>query len=274
MSAKKVKKSSDNKPKFGVQSVEIGLHVLEVLAQAYRPMMLRDLAAMLHMPPAKVHRYLVSLIRAGIVEQDGVGGRYGMGPLALTIGLSALNQLDIVAVAGAAVAQLRDKIDHIVLLAIWGDAGPTVVRWEENRRPFAVNVRVGSILKTLDSATGLVFAAFLPRHITATRIAEEVGARTPDEVDKLLSEVRQRGMSRVRGHQLASINAMSVPIFDHSGQIVAAITVLGPESAINVDWDGTIARELHNAGVQVSLQLGAPPAKLQSPATKRLVGAQ
>lgn len=274
MSAKKIKKNSDNKSKFGVQSVEIGLHVLEVLAQAYRPMMLRDLAAVLHMPPAKIHRYLVSLIRAGIVEQDGAGGRYGLGPLALTIGLSALNQLDIISVVGTAVAQLRDKLDHIVLLAIWGDAGPTVIRWEENRRPVAVNVRVGSILKTLDSATGLVFAAFLPHHITATRIAEEAGARTPDEIEKLLADVRERGMSRVRGHQLASINAMSVPVFDHSGQAVAAITVLGPESAISVDWDGTIAKELREVGTQISMQLGAPPAKLKPVAGKRLVGAE
>jgi DNA-binding IclR family transcriptional regulator len=274
MSAKKVKKNSDSKSKFGVQSVEIGLHVLEVLARAYRPMMLRDLAAVLHMPPAKIHRYLVSLIRAGVVEQDGAGGRYGMGPLALTIGLSALNQLDIMSVAGAAVAQLRDKLDHIVLLAIWGDAGPTVIRWEENRRPVAVNVRVGSILKTLDSATGLVFAAFLSRHITATRITEEAGARTPGEIEKLLADVRERGMSRVRGHQLASINAMSVPVFDHSGQVVAAITVLGPESAINVDWDGAIAKELRDVGTQISLQLGASAAKLKSAAGKRLVVAE
>ncbi len=250
----------DGKSKFGVQSVEIGLHVLEVLAQSYRPMMLRDLATKLRMPPAKVHRYLVSLIRAGVVEQHGAGGRYGLGPLALTVGLSALTQLDIMRITGDAIAELRDRIDHIVLLAIWGAAGPTVIRWEECRRPVAVNVRVGSILQTLDSATGRVFAAYLPRHVTAARIAEELGARTQDEVEKLLADVRERGMSRVRGHQLASVNALSAPVFDHSGHIVAAITALGPERIINVDWDGNIARELRNTTRQISARLGAPAA--------------
>jgi DNA-binding IclR family transcriptional regulator len=248
----------EGKSKFGVQSVEIGLHVLEVLAQSYRPMMLRDLATRLRMPAAKVHRYLVSLIRAGMVEQDGAGGRYGLGPRALTVGLSALNQLDIMRSTGDSIAELRDRIDHITLLAIWGEAGPIVIRWEESRRPVAVNVRVGSILQTLDSATGLVFAAYLPRHITAARIAEELGARTQDEVEKLLADVRARAMSRVRGHQLASINALSVPVFDHSGHIAAAITVLGPERIINVDWDGIIARELRNTARQISTRLGAP----------------
>lgn len=248
----------DGKSKFGVQSVEIGLYVLEVLAQSYRPMMLRDLATRLRMPPAKVHRYLVSLIRAGMVEQDGAGGRYRLGPQALTVGLSALNQLDIMRITGDSIAELRDRIDHIVLMAIWGEAGPIVIRWEECRRPVAVNVRVGSFLQTLDSATGLVFAAYLPHHVTAPRIAEELGARTEDEVEKLLTDVRARGMSRVRGHQLASVNALSAPVFDHSGHIVAAITVLGPERIINVDWDGDIARELRNTAHRISTRLGAP----------------
>jgi DNA-binding IclR family transcriptional regulator len=258
MHAKKKLRKQDGKSKFGVQSVEIGLYVLEVLAQSYQPMMLRDLAIKLRMPPAKAHRYLVSLIRAGVVEQDGAGGRYGLGPLALTVGLSALNQLDIMRITGDAIAELRDRIDHIVLLAIWGAAGPTVIRWEECRRPVAVNVRVGSILQTLDSATGLVFAAYLPRHVTAARIADELGARTQDEVEKLLADVRARGMSRVRGHQLASVNALSAPVFDHSGNIVAAITALGPERIINVDWDGNIARELRSTTRQISARLGAP----------------
>jgi DNA-binding IclR family transcriptional regulator len=259
MRARKKSGRQEGKSKFGVQSVEIGLHVLEVLAQSYRPMMLRDLATRLRMPPAKVHRYLVSLVRAGVVEQDGTGGRYGLGPRALTVGLSALNQLDIMRITGESIAELRDRIDHIVLLAVWGEAGPTIIRWEESRRPVAVNVRVGSILQTLDSATGLVFAAYLPNHITAARIAEECGARTQNEVAKLLADVRARGMSRVRGHQLASVNALSVPVFDHSGHIVAAITVLGPERTINVDWDGDIARELRDTARKISIRLGAPP---------------
>jgi DNA-binding IclR family transcriptional regulator len=56
------------------------------------------------------------------------------------------------------------------MLAVWGSYGPTIVRWEECRLPIAVSVRVGSVLRLLDSATGLVFAAFLPRDRTAEMI--------------------------------------------------------------------------------------------------------
>lgn len=252
-----VDKEKPGKSQFGVQSVEIGLRVLEVLAKAHQPLMLRDLAKALRMPAAKVHRYLVSLGRAGMVEQNGSGGRYGLGPLALTVGLAALDQLDVVRIAASAVADLRDRTDQTTLLAIWGSAGPTIVRWEDCRRPFAVNVRIGSVLSLLDSATGLVFAAFLPRHLTEERIAEEIGSRSMGEIEEVLAEVRQRRMSRVRGHQLASVNAMSAPVFDHQHGLAAVITILGSEKRLDVDWNGAAAADLASTARDVSERLGA-----------------
>lgn len=257
-SSKSGRKASE--AQFGVKSVQVGLRVLATLAEAYRPMMLRELAGALAMPSAKVHRYLVSLSRAGMVEQYGAGGRYALGPLALRIGLSALNQLDYVGIVGAAVADLRDRVDHTALLAIWGSAGPTVIRWEECRRPTAVNVRMGSILRLLGSATGLIFAAYLPRHVTEKILADEMGGRDPEAVERVLAEVRGRGLSRVRGQQLASVNALSAPVFDHANVLVAAITLLGPETDFDPDWDGPLAVELRAVARQVSERLGATQA--------------
>jgi DNA-binding IclR family transcriptional regulator len=220
-------------------------------------MMLSELAKAVAMPSAKVHRYLASLSRAGIVEQDGPGGRYALGPLALTLGLSALHQLDHVRAAGAAVAALRDRTEQTGLVAVWGSAGPTIVRWEECRRPMAVNVRVGSVLRLLDSATGLVFAAFLPRHVTESLLASEMQGRDAEQVEQHLAEVRARKMARVRGQQMASINALSAPVFDHSGSLVAVMTLLGPETQFDVTWDGPLAAALRAAASEASARLGA-----------------
>lgn len=242
----------------GVKSVQVGLRLVAALAEAYRPMMLSELARVAGMPSAKAHRYLVSLCKSGIVEQEGPGGRYALGPLALAVGLSALHQLEPVRVAGEAVAALRDRTDQTGLVAVWGSAGPTIVRWEECRRPMAVNVRVGSVLRLLDSATGLVFAAFLPRHLTAKLLALEVRGRDAAEVESRLAEVRARGMARVRGLQMASINALSAPVFDRAGGLVAVMTLLGPETHFDVAWDGALARALREAAQAASARLGGP----------------
>lgn len=242
---------------FGVKSVEVACRVVAALAEAHRPLMLSELAKTINMPAAKVHRYLVSLGRAGMVEQHGSGGRYALGSLALTIGLSALNQLDAVKAIGAVAAELRDRTDQTTLVAIWGSAGPTVVRWEECRRPTAVNVRMGSILRLLDSATGLIFSAYLPRHMTQEVMAPELVGREPKDVEALLADVRARRMSRVCGQQVASVNALSAPVFDLNNHLVAAITLLGPEARFDPAWDGMLARELSVAARTTSERLGA-----------------
>jgi DNA-binding IclR family transcriptional regulator len=242
---------------FGVQSVEIGLRVLSALVDARHPVMLKDIAKSVNMPAAKVHRYLVSLIRAGMVDQNGSGGRYELGSFALNVGLAAFGQLDFVRIAGAAAAELRDRTDQTSMLAVWGSYGPTIVHWEECRRPIAVSVRVGSVLRLLDSATGLVFAAFLPRDRTAEMINAGMVNHDRAAVEKELTKIRTRGLARVRGQQLASVNALSAPVFDHTNKIVAAITLLGPESQFNTDWDGSLALELRSTCIQTSKRLGA-----------------
>ena len=58
-----------------------------------------DLAREAGMVPAKAHPYLVSFGKLGLVEQEPTTGRYGLGPLALQLGLISLQQYDPVRLA-------------------------------------------------------------------------------------------------------------------------------------------------------------------------------
>ena len=82
----------------------------------------------------------MSLTRSGLVEQDPVTGHYGIGRLSLTLGLKALGRVDVVRLASDAMPALRDRIDETVVLTVWGDNGPTIVRFEESRHPVTLNV--------------------------------------------------------------------------------------------------------------------------------------
>src|SRR5699024_11821654 len=68
---------TSNKNQGGVQSLEIGLSVLDVLINHNEPMMLKDIAQAVQMHPAKCHRYLVSLIRKNYARKLS-DGRYGL----------------------------------------------------------------------------------------------------------------------------------------------------------------------------------------------------
>ena len=248
----------------GVRSVEIAARLLREIAAAGGPMALKDLAAAAGMAPSKAHRYLVSLIRGGLVARDPAGGGYDFGPTTLELGLAALNRLDVIGLASAALGDLVRRVGETGLIAVWGNRGPTIVRWAEGARPVTVNVRVGSVMPLLSSATGRVFAAWLPGDVIAPHVRDELsrpaaapGApRDRDEVARLLAEVRRRGLGRVEGDLLPGVAALGAPVFDHTGGLVAVLTLLGAEGSFDADPAGALAGALRAAARALSARLG------------------
>src|SRR5580693_4893509 len=110
----------------GIQSVEVGAQVLRALETGRGPLALSEVARNCAMHPAKVHRYLVSLVRAGLASQDARTGQYDLGPAARHLGMEALRRTDAESIAAAYTSRLRDQTGHTTNVAVWTEAGPTV----------------------------------------------------------------------------------------------------------------------------------------------------
>ena len=250
----------------GIQSIEVGVPLLRVLADHGAPMMLRDLAREAGMAPAKAHRYLVSFMRTGLVTQDPLSGRYDLGHFALDLGLASLARLDAVRVASPVLDALGAEIGETVALAVWGNMGPTIVRWVESRRPVTVNLRTGAVMPLLHSAIGLCFVAFFESPVMGPRIDEEllINARGEDtrapitraELDALTAAVREHGISRAVGSVIPGINAFAAPIFNHDGKMALSIAGLGPAGLMPPNWNGPMPKAIRAAARTVSRRLG------------------
>ena len=255
-----------DKERAGIQSVEVGFSLVEALARARGPLMLKDLAAEANMSAAKAHRYLVSFQRIGLVVQDERNSRYDLGPTALQLGLSALTRLDPVRLARERMPALAEAINHTVAIGVWGNHGPTIVHWEECYQAVTANLRLGDVMPMLASATGRCFAAWLPRQQTAALMEPEIErARkagrtdlplTPAAIDAMLAEVRARGTARVVDTVLPGIVAFCTPVFDASGHIVLGLTTLGSVATFDPEYDGAIDLPLRQACMQLSSDLG------------------
>lgn len=249
----------------GVQALETGLTVLDAFADVVRPMMLKEIALAADMHPAKVHRYLASFVKRGYVEQDAQG-RYSLGRGALRIGLASLASLDAVRLAAPLLDELSNALGETVLAAVWGNRGPTVVQWRDSPRPVMVNVRPGSVLPLLSSATGRVFAAFMEAHLTAALIDEELKERAEAgvypsnarEVGELLAGVRAQYLGRVTGDVLPGVDSVSAPVFDYDSRMVLAVSALGNSSRFDSDPAGHIAAAVRQTAQALSRRLGYP----------------
>lgn len=244
----------------GIQSVEVGGQLLKALARSGRRMALKDLARDADMTPAKAHPYLVSFGKLGLIEQDPVSGHYGLGQLAVQLGLISLQQVDPVRLAIAELPALALAMGCTVSAAVWGGAGPIIVRVEEGPRAVNITMRHGIPASLRHTGTGKVFAAFLPpAQIQAALVAQgEPDAWADPTFEAELARIRELGLSQVNEELIVGVSAMAVPVFDGFGRLALAIAVMGPSADIDLHPDSAQAKALKALGQGLSARLGAP----------------
>ncbi|PND35296.1 IclR family transcriptional regulator [Achromobacter pulmonis] len=248
-----------------VQAAETGMVVLKELGRLGGRASLTLLATRLEESPAKVHRYLVSLMEAGLVAQDAASQQYFLGLEAMLLGLAALRQADPIRLAEPGLIRLREGLEVTCFIAVMGNKGPTIVRFEEPGLPVTVNVRMGSVLSMLWSATGRVFLS-LQDDARVRALAEAELARAPaelraqldpaDPIGRLRREVLEQGCATVRDTNLKGISAVSAPLLNHDGRPCAALTALGATGGFDPSPDGPIARALRREAEAASALLG------------------
>jgi DNA-binding IclR family transcriptional regulator len=262
--ARSAKTAQSDGRRQSVRAVAIGASLLSTLGKFGGNATLSELAAAAHLPLSKAHRYLRALIDSAFVEQDATGN-YRLGSEALALGLAALAGIDLVALATPLIADLSALVNETIVLSIWANHGATVVHVKEPPRRVTVVTRIGSVLPLLTSATGLVFAAYLP--------AEEIDAMKSAEIDamahgrgaakqaaavlaKRLRDVRATGVAAVQSLLFPGIDAIAAPAFAANGRVAAVITVLGPTTSFDASTDGKIARAVTSTATLLSSRLG------------------
>lgn len=248
-----------------VQSAQTGMAVLKGLARLGGRASLSGLAASVGESPAKVHRYLVSLIEEGLVAQDPTTQQYLLGAEAMMIGVAAMRQADPVRIAEPALVRLRESLEVTCFVAVMGNKGPTIIRFEEPGLPVTVNVRVGSVMSLLWSSTGRVFLGLLDDTRVLGQAQDELAhadadlRRTldaNDPVGALRRDVQAAQCASVRDTNLKGISAVSAPIFDQTGKLCAALTALGASGGFDASPDGPVGRALRAEAATASRLLG------------------
>ncbi|WP_299184995.1 IclR family transcriptional regulator [uncultured Psychrobacter sp.] len=221
-----------NKNQGGIQSLEIGLSVLDVLIDYHEPMMLKDIAEAMQMHPAKVHRYLVSLIRKDYARKLS-DGRYGLGTRVNALGHTNFDQNNILQRLTHAATEIKDTINCGVQIAKWFSEGPIVIHSFEPDSPISIITRIGSRMPLTSSATGRLFASYQPETVIKPLVLTEwqgdidilSSAPTPTTKPKsselsakwkafteLQTDIRTQGYATVAGDMLMGINAISIPV--------------------------------------------------------------
>jgi DNA-binding IclR family transcriptional regulator len=235
----------------GIQSIDVGGKLLATLLAKTAPMMLKDLSEEAGVASAQAHAYLSSFKRLDLVVQDQADGRYALGPLALHLGLSYMASYAPLAAARQAVHRIEEATGFMTLLTVWSNGAPTAIEVRPGRERLNVNVQPGSVFPVTGSSVGFVFAAFMPKAVTASRReAELAGTQTrggqwhvpPKDLAKRVSDAKLCGFASLAGQPIFGINSLAVPVCTSDGEFVAAIMVLGDEDSMDLSCEGDLVK--------------------------------
>lgn len=248
-----------------VQAAETGTAVLKALGSLGGRASLTVIAAHIDESPAKVHRYLVSLMVGGLVSQDPTTQQYYLGLETLLLGLAAMRQADPIRLAEASLVRLREELEVTCFLAVMGNKGPTIVRFEEPGLPVSVNARVGSVLPMLWSATGRALLASLDDRQVAAMAQAELQRATPEQralldarqpIETLRRSIRAAGCASVCDTNLRGISAVSAAVHDSGGRPCAVLTALGATGGFDASPEGVIASAVRREAREISRLMG------------------
>jgi DNA-binding IclR family transcriptional regulator len=245
----------------GVKSVEVGVRVLAALEHGRGPMPLTEIARRAGLHPAKVHRYLASLVRTGLAAQNPTNGLYDLGPAARRLGIEALRRTDAVSNISAHAVDLRDQTGHTVNVGVWTDQGPTLVRWDTGTHALPIVVRVGSVLPLLDSAVGCVFLAHLPDSVTREVLRSQQRQGTTRlapaaEVKEIKETTRRDRFGRTTNRMIFGTAALAAPVFGADGTLEAVIGLVLPSALMSPSEARRLGTLLCATAAQAAEELG------------------
>jgi DNA-binding IclR family transcriptional regulator len=218
--------------KSGIHSVEVVGEILLQLSHFRRPTSLKILSERCRLSPSMVHRYSSSLIKLGLVFQGQKSGYYSLGRNAVLLGLAAIQQMDQVDDVMEELAALVKEINCHIGVTVWSKMGPTIIRWERSNESLAVPLQLGQVLPVLHSASGRVFAAFLDSSLTHELIGQErlsygdSKEQTDEELQSMLTEVRQNRCAVSKGEVESETTAISIPVVDWQDSPILVLTAI------------------------------------------------
>ena len=181
--------------------------------------------------------------------------------------------LQACSLARPVVEELSRETDKTVGLAVWGNLGPTYIWWRESSQPLGVRLRSGLVVPVLQSASGLVFAAFSPAELVEPLIRLELAQAVPEgsapsafaraELESRLSQVRSDKLGQVidmvweNNLDRRSISAFSAPVFNATDTVVLAMTMMGHADVFGSN--DPALDHLRSAAAKLSHRLGQRP---------------
>lgn len=246
-----------------VPAVIRALDVLELFLD--RPQLsAREIAERLGLPRTTVHELLVTLVaRCYLISIPGQPVQFRLGMPLFQLGAAFAGQLDLVREAQEVARDVAAACDEAVHVAVLDGADVIYLVKVDSTHPVRMVSAVGRRLPAHCTAVGKVLLSGLDPIDLDTRLPDgDLPGMTPESITDPgrlrdeLDRVRAAGVALDDGESDSAVRCVGAPVRDHTGTIVAAMSVSAPiirwHPAAHAEW----TRLVREGAAALSARLG------------------
>lgn len=255
--------TDDRNGRDGVKSAQRALSILELLSRSERPLTFAEIGTALGYPRSSLFGLLKTLHDRHWLELAGDQHAYRLGVRTLEAGNAYLRSIDLVQLARPRMEHVCHMLDETVQLAVLEGRYNVYLGKVDGTQHLRLASAVGRRLEAHATALGKMLLAGLTNdELDRLLTGVELERFTPQTITSLpalkneITRTRDHGYAVDNEEHTRGVRCVAVPIRNHAGRTVAAISVSFPTVRFTEEKDHQARQLLLDASLNISRELG------------------
>jgi DNA-binding IclR family transcriptional regulator len=255
--------ASGKKDRYLINSIIRASNVLRCFSKEGSHFKVSELARQLQLDRSTTYRILLSLEKCGFVERDEKTGEYSLGMAAFEIGNAFIRGVDFVKISKPIMADLALRVQETVHLAVLSSTEIVYVDKADSPRTLGVISKIGQRAPVYCTALGKALLAHQSKE-EMNRIIQKIRLKpytkstiiSKKGLIEELKEIREKGYALDRREYEEEVECIAAPIRDHLGNVVAALSVSGPQKKIGTPGETQFVGQVVEGAALISSKMG------------------
>jgi len=244
-----------------LKTVSRALDVLFLFDKEHPEWSVAELSQALGLHRSIVYRILCTFEQRGIVSRSDTGGHYRLGLRLVELANVVLANMDLRQVARPVMERLVRETGEAAFLTVVSEGESVCIEKVDSLQPLRSMLTIGDRSPLHAGASNKLLLAYLSTDTVDELIAsglEPITPRTITDATRLredLAKIREQGWAYTVGELTPDVAAISVPLRDSNGTVVAALSIAGLASRFSEDGLPALISVTRQAADEVSAQL-------------------
>ncbi len=253
---------SDNTNKHLLSSLHNALRILRSYTMENPVQGITEISQSLNLGKSSVYRIVSTLAEEGFLAKDHETQKYRLGYSVLALCGVVTANLDIYNESLPTVRKLVETVGETAHIGILEGSHVTYLLKVECNHYVRFLTHVGRRNPLHCTSSGKVLLSYQSPSFIRNYIDQGLKSYTKDTIHdehalmKEITRIKKAEYATSYGELLDGVHSVAAPIHDYTGQVIAAVTVVGPKQRMGPAKIPFFAKQVVEAGKEISEKLG------------------